>query len=214
MPRNLHITPPWAPTRVPAILRTEFRKTREQIHPTSPRLWNAKRRIKGSRGLTVSEANEYKKDPEDYDWRSKVSPDVAEFYDNNPNLLPEEKYQLLRYPVSYFARPYRVPLSQRKQVYLPEFDVTFLRTPQLGPYYAKFEVPLWFNKLDTQSYLKNVYNVDVVHVRSHVTPSKKESRDPSKGGKGGAYRTPSQKFMTVQLEEPFEWPEEIKELDS
>jgi Ribosomal protein L23 len=214
MPRNLHIKPPFRPSRIPAILRSEVRKPSETIVPYTPRLWNAKRRIKTSQGLSRGKYFEYRRDPRSTDWRSHVSPDVAAFIDRNPNLLPEEKGDLLRGPSKYFSRPHHVPLDQRKQIYLPRFSIMLIRTPRLGPHYAHFQVPLWFNKLDMKSYLKNVYDVDIVHVRSSVTWGKKDHRQAYRpGGTGDAFRHASKKRMTVQLAEPFEWPEEVKNFE-
>ena len=211
MPRNLAITAPFRRKRIPAILRTEVLKPRERITNTTPRLWNAKRRIKGSQGMTLAQYAAWKPNS-DYDWRSLVSPDVADFYDKTPRLLPKEKRLLFTNPSQYFSRPYLVPETQRKQIYLPEFNITFIRTPTLGPYYACFQVPLWFNKLDMKSYLKNVYSTDVIHVRSYVTHGRKDNRKAARpGGAGPAFRQPSKKRMTVQLVEPFEWPEEVKD---
>ena len=228
MPRNLHIKAPLRATRVPAVLRTHLRKEvnpKSLIKRATPRLWNAKRRIKQSRGLSYDEFKAYREKPTSYDWRTKtvqiygkdvkedrVSPDVAAFLDANPNLLQSEKASLLRFPSRYFSRPYRVPVEQRKQVYLPDFSVVFIRTPRLGPYYAHFQVPLWFNKLDMKSYLTNVYDVDTVHIRSYVTHGKKSHREARRAGSSGpAYRMKSKKRMTVQLVEPFEWPKEVED---
>ena len=211
MPRNLHITAPFQQRRIPAILRTQLRHPKEVIKSNTPRLWNAKRRIKHSWGLNTSQWGAYKYDPK-FDWRSKVSPDVVEFIDKNPNLLPEEKAAAIFNPSRYFSRPHHVPEEQRKQIYLPTFSVTFIRTPQHGPFYAHFEVPIWFNKLDMKSYLKNVYSVEVVHIRSYVTHGKKDHHSAHRpGSEGPAFRQPRKKRMTVQLVEPFQWPEEPKD---
>ena len=99
----------------------------------------------------------------------------------------------------------------------PKFVVTFYRTPHLAPKYASFDVPLRFNKLDMRSYLKSLYNVDVIHVRSTVKQQKvvREQHgrlSSSNGGQGRLRRPKSQKIMTVELLEPFVWPEEIKDL--
>ncbi len=212
MPRNLHVTAPFRTKRIPAILRTQVRRPRETILPSTPRLWNAKRRIKQSRGLNRDQWFAYKRDPRSYDWRSVVSPDVAEYLDQNPKLLPEERASVLHNPAQWFSRPHHVPIEQRKQIYLPDFPVTFIRTPTLGPFFAAFQVPLWLNKLDMKSYLKNVYNVDVVHVRSYVTHGKKDNKPARRpGSQGKAFRQPSKKRMTVQLVDPFDWPEETKD---
>lgn len=64
-----------------------------------------------------------------------------------------------------------------------------------------------------KSYLKQVYNVDVIHIRSYVSPHRAvKQRKPNKYGTGPQYREPRRKKMTVLLVEPFVWPEEIKDL--
>jgi ribosomal protein L23 len=99
----------------------------------------------------------------------------------------------------------------------PDFKITLMRTPHLAPKYASFWVPLSFNKLDFKSYLKNVYNVDVLHVRSYVQQQKvrREERQIGKftrQGQGRLYRPPARKKMTVELVDPFVYPEEEKDL--
>jgi large subunit ribosomal protein L23 len=89
-----------------------------------------------------------------------------------------------------------------------------IRTPDLAPKYACFWVPLWFNKLDFKSYLKNVYNVDVLHVRSYVQQSKVDRKELAgrPQGQGAWFRPPARKKMTVELVDPFIFPEQAKDL--
>jgi len=88
-----------------------------------------------------------------------------------------------------------------------------MRTPHLPPRYAAFDVPLDFNKLDMKSYLKQAYNVDVVHIRSTVIQQKVQRKPTSSPySQGRLFRPKSKKKMTVQLVEPFIWPEPIKDL--
>lgn len=90
--------------------------------------------------------------------------------------------------------------------------IALVRTPFLSPRYAQFRVPLNFNKLDMRDYLERVYGVGVVSVRSYVQlqPITRITRD---GRNFGAWRRPkSEKRMTVELREPFVWPEEPKDL--
>ena len=123
-------------SKIPAILRTSTRSNPDVIKPATPRLWNAKRRIKVSQGLTKPQYLAYKRNPESKNWRDQVSPDVAEFIDVNTSdsvadqamrdhpLLPEEKDRVLRNPARFFSRPYNVPVQQRKQVFL--YGTTYL----------------------------------------------------------------------------------------
>ncbi|KAL1955152.1 hypothetical protein VTO42DRAFT_8967 [Malbranchea cinnamomea] len=112
-------------------------------------------------------------------------------------------------PVKYLPFKPPGPLSERKQIYLPDFTITLIRTPFLPPRFASFWVPLNFNKLDMKDYLKRVYNVDVIKVRSYVE-QQKVTRELPRGRQGhGPLRRPmSRKKMTVEMTEPFVWPEE------
>lgn len=99
----------------------------------------------------------------------------------------------------------------------PDFVVTLIRTPQLPPKYASFWVPLWFNKLDFKNYLRNVYDVDVLHVRSYVQQQKVARDQYQRGTKvlqGPIYRPPARKKMTVELVDPFVYPEEQEDLSA
>ncbi|KAL4802299.1 putative mitochondrial ribosomal protein L23 [Aspergillus unguis] len=100
------------------------------------------------------------------------------------------------------------PLSQRKQIYLPNFTVALIRTPFLPPRFASFYVPLNFNKLDMRDYLQRAYGVGVISVRSTVE-QQKVTREKTNGKFGyGKWRRPkSRKRMTVEMDEPFVWPE-------
>lgn len=88
-----------------------------------------------------------------------------------------------------------------------------MRTSHLGPRHAAFSVPLHFNKLDMRDYLKSVYNVDVLHVRSTITQAKLGTKNTlSKRSNGTYVRSASRKKMTVLLAKPFVYPEAIKDL--
>ncbi|KAJ5246240.1 54S ribosomal protein [Penicillium chermesinum] len=94
----------------------------------------------------------------------------------------------------------------------PEFTVALVRTPFLTPRHAQFRVPLEFNKLDLRDYLKRGYGVDVLGIRSYIEqkPITRITRD---GRNLGQWRRPkSQKRMTVELVEPFVYPEEPKDM--
>ena len=89
-----------------------------------------------------------------------------------------------------------------------------MRTPHLGPRYAAFDVPLHFNKLDLKSYLKAVYNVDVLHIRSAVFQEKVDRRDGrDMYSQGRLFRPSSKKKMTCLLATPFVYPEEPEDLE-
>ncbi|KAF9888708.1 54S ribosomal protein L23, mitochondrial [Aspergillus nanangensis] len=104
--------------------------------------------------------------------------------------------------------PPSAPLSMRKQVYLPDFTIALIRTPFLPPRYASFYVPLNFNKLDMRDYLQRLYNVDVLAVRSFVEQQNVTRLRPlGKFGYGKLRRPVSKKKMTVEMKQPFVWPE-------
>ncbi|KAK2766935.1 hypothetical protein FQN54_006250 [Arachnomyces sp. PD_36] len=105
------------------------------------------------------------------------------------------------------------PLDQRKQIYLPEFTITLIRTPFLPPRYASFWVPLTFNKLDLKDYLNRLYGVGVLSIRSYVEQQKptRELRG-GRSGYGKLRRPQSRKKMTVELKEPFVWPEQPEDM--
>lgn len=184
-----------------------------------PKLFNAKRKIKTSRGVSNRFARTaIEKDTFTEEWRKHVSEDVSRFIDDmeaqGTKLLPEERLALLKNPARYFSRPQNVPIPLRQQVYFPDFTIQLRRTERLGPFYAQFYVPLWFSKLDLKSYLKELYNVDVLHIRSYVVYRKivrKRAKNPYT--KGELFQPKQRKRMTVQLVEPFTWPQKDSEID-
>ncbi len=208
------------------------------------RLWNAHRRVFHKRKLPLLKRLALKNEPNG--WRQLLTEDVIKFIVDLEwyNLAGSQKEQeqristITRDPANYFSRPKNVPLELRTQIYLycalpafhlsltanshsvrPEFVVTFIRTPHLAPKYASFWVPLWFNKLDFKNYLKNVYNVDVLHIRSYVQQQKVQREERMVGGtmnqgQGRLYRPPARKKMTVELVDPFVYPEEEKDLSA
>ncbi|KAJ4353294.1 mitochondrial 54S ribosomal protein YmL41 [Didymosphaeria variabile] len=91
-----------------------------------------------------------------------------------------------------------------KQVFLPKFTVALIRTPNLSPYHAKFRVPLNFSKYDLRDYLYHAYNVKVHSIRSLVKqlPVRDTVKQPRHW-----FRPENEKYMTVEMEKPFVWPE-------
>ncbi|PLB47272.1 ribosomal protein L23 family protein [Aspergillus steynii IBT 23096] len=109
--------------------------------------------------------------------------------------------------------PPSAPLSMRKQIYLPDFTIALMRTPYLPPRYASFYVPLNFNKLDIRDYLQRLYGVDVLSVRSFVEQQKVTRLKPKDKFGYGKWRRPmSKKKMTVEMKQPFVWPETPKDM--
>ncbi|KAH0545535.1 hypothetical protein FGG08_000366 [Glutinoglossum americanum] len=98
----------------------------------------------------------------------------------------------------------------KKQVFLPNFTLTLLRTPFLPPTYASFIVPLNLNKLDIKDYLYNAYGIRVLSVRSFI--QQQRVREDKPGARRPAprrwFRPRAIKKMTVEMDKPFVWPEE------
>ncbi|PYI11163.1 mitochondrial ribosomal protein L23 [Aspergillus sclerotiicarbonarius CBS 121057] len=106
------------------------------------------------------------------------------------------------------------PLSLRKQVYLPEFTLALIRTPFLPPRFASFYVPLNFNKLDMRDYMQRLYGVGILSVRSYVEQQKVTRLKPmGRYGYGKLRRPMSKKKMTVEMKDPFVWPEAPKDME-
>ncbi|EXJ55999.1 hypothetical protein A1O7_08930 [Cladophialophora yegresii CBS 114405] len=253
MPRGIRVRARVNVRTTPPVLRTK------RVHPVDgdgPRLWNAKRRIQSSKGLSFWQAKNLVNKDElrrqtwpgckawkplidneeiNMEWWKLDSEALPQFIEAHPNLRtlsPDVKtfiqqgsinlnrsniLRILLDPSKYFSFPSNVPHSMRKQVYFPspEDAVVLMRTPHLGPRYSAFDVPLHFNKLDLKAYLKDVYNVDVLHIRSAVFQQKldrKEGRDMY--SRGQAFRPGSKKKMTCLLAKPFVYPEEPENLDA
>ncbi|OAL50661.1 hypothetical protein IQ07DRAFT_621385 [Pyrenochaeta sp. DS3sAY3a] len=91
-----------------------------------------------------------------------------------------------------------------KKIYLPKFTVALVRTPGLSPYHARFLVPLDFSKYDLRDYLYHAYNVRCFNIRSYVKQMPvRDTREQPRH----FFRPDSKKYMTVEMEQPFVWPE-------
>lgn len=66
-------------------------------------------------------------------------------------------------------------------------------------------MPLTFSKFDLRDYLFNLYNVEVKTVRSYVKQVPLAGTESQ--GRTRVFRPRSKKIMTVELLEPFQWPE-------
>ncbi|KAF1816786.1 hypothetical protein P152DRAFT_453407 [Eremomyces bilateralis CBS 781.70] len=96
----------------------------------------------------------------------------------------------------------------QKEVYLPNIRIALLKTPQHPPSFAKFLVPLTWNKLDLRDYLWNVYGVHAVRVRVYVQLQRVRMDKPREKYPAARrwFRPQSKKFMTIEMDEPFYWP--------
>ncbi|KKA30326.1 hypothetical protein TD95_002260 [Thielaviopsis punctulata] len=102
----------------------------------------------------------------------------------------------------------------KKQLFLPNIVVAMIRRPKQDPNFATFKVPLRFTKFDLRDYLWNLYQVEVTKVRSFVAPAPViNSISDNAQQRARIHRGKSEKYMTVELAEPFAWPETPVDLE-
>lgn len=96
-----------------------------------------------------------------------------------------------------------------KKVYLPKARVILLRpNAKHTPYQAKFSVPRNFNKMDLRDYLWNIYGLRALNVTVQLMfPRWRRGPDDY-----ARFREPQYKKMTIDMEEPFIWPDLPKEV--
>lgn len=95
-----------------------------------------------------------------------------------------------------------------KEVYFPQAKITLLRpSAKHTPYQAKFIVPRNFNKLDLRDYLYHVYGLRALNVTTQLLWGKWQREQPGRP----RYRNPQIKKMTIEMPDPFIWPEPIPE---
>ncbi|EJS42208.1 mrp20p [Saccharomyces arboricola H-6] len=91
------------------------------------------------------------------------------------------------------------------KVYFPKARVILLRpNAKHTPYQAKFIVPKSFNKLDLRDYLYHVYGLRALNVTTQLLHGKFNRMNLQTT----RFREPQIKKMTIDMEEPFIWPEE------
>ena len=91
-----------------------------------------------------------------------------------------------------------------KKIYFPKGRICLLRpNAKHTPYQAKFLVPRNFNKMDLRDYLWHVYGLRALNVTVQLLHAKFQ-RGPDDHAR---YRGPQYKKMTIDMEEPFIWPE-------
>ncbi|KAH3688250.1 hypothetical protein WICPIJ_000775 [Wickerhamomyces pijperi] len=94
-----------------------------------------------------------------------------------------------------------------KKLYFPTARVILLRpNAKHTPYQAKFIVPKSFNRMDLRDYLYHVYGLRAFNITTQLQHAK-FSRE---GNAVARYRTGQIKKMTIEMTEPFIWPEEPK----
>ncbi|KAF2842243.1 hypothetical protein M501DRAFT_998506 [Patellaria atrata CBS 101060] len=103
----------------------------------------------------------------------------------------------------------------RKQVFLPNHIITLLRSPRLPPTFARFIVPLTFNKLDLRDYLWHAYGVRALRVRSYVHQQKvRADKRFARLPKPRKWHRPrAVKRMTIEMDSPFVWPAEPEDYE-
>lgn len=98
-----------------------------------------------------------------------------------------------------------------KKLYFPTARVILLRpNAKHTPYQAKFIVPKAFNRLDLRDYLYHLYGLRAFNITTQLLHAP-YTRD---GNAVGRYRTGQIKKMTVDMTEPFVWPEEPENKDA
>ncbi|CCF58500.1 hypothetical protein KAFR_0E03490 [Kazachstania africana CBS 2517] len=94
------------------------------------------------------------------------------------------------------------------KLFFPKARVILLRpNAKHSPYQAKFIVPKSFNKLDLKDYLFHLYGLRALNVTTQLLHAKYHRLTPN----SGRFRGPQIKKMTIDMEQPFIWPEEPKE---
>lgn len=93
------------------------------------------------------------------------------------------------------------------KLYFPKARVILLRSnAKHTPYQAKFIVPKSFNKLDLRDYLFHIYGLRAMNVTTQLLHGKYTRANAA----APRYRSPQIKKMTIDMAEPFVWPEEPK----
>lgn len=97
------------------------------------------------------------------------------------------------------------------KLYFPKARVILLRpNAKHTPYQAKFIVPKSFNKLDLRDYLFHVYGLRAMNITTQLLHGKYHRANASLP----RYRTPQIKKMTIDMAEPFVWPDEPLKKDN
>lgn len=95
-----------------------------------------------------------------------------------------------------------------KEVYFPKARLILLRpNAKHTPYQAKFIVPKSFNKLDLRDYLFHMYGLRALNITTQLL----HGRYVRLSAFSGRFRGPQIKKMTIEMEQPFVWPEEPAE---
>ncbi|CDK29230.1 unnamed protein product [Kuraishia capsulata CBS 1993] len=94
-----------------------------------------------------------------------------------------------------------------RNLFFPSARVVLLRNnARLTPYQAKFIVPKSFNKLDLRDYLFHIYGLRALNITTQIQPQTMTRALPLPYST--RRRSPLVKKMTIDMEQPFVWPEE------
>ncbi|KAM9897615.1 hypothetical protein OXX79_006777 [Metschnikowia pulcherrima] len=122
-------------------------------------------------------------------------------FKNKSDAIARRNYDQYKESVAMGLPHFRVG---EKKVYLPKARVCLLRpNAKHTPYQAKFLVPRNFNKMDLRDYLWHVYGLRALNVTVQLlhAPFVRGHHDLAR------HRAPQYKKMTIDMEEPFVWPE-------
>lgn len=126
-------------------------------------------------------------------------------YRNNSDLIAKRHYENYKEAIATGEAHFRIG---ENEVYLPKARVVLLKpSAKHTPYQARFLVPRNFNKMDLRDYLWNLYGLRALNVTSQLSPVKLSRT----GADYSTYRRPQVKTMTIEMDEPFVWPEHSKE---
>lgn len=97
-----------------------------------------------------------------------------------------------------------------KQLFFPKARIILLRpNAKHTPYQAKFIVPKSFNKLDLRDYLFHIYGLRAMNITTQLLHARYRRYTPMLP----RYREPQIKKMTIDMAEPFIWPNEPENKD-
>lgn len=127
-------------------------------------------------------------------------------YRSQSDEISRRNYERLQEEIAMGEPHFRVG---EKKVYFPKARVVLLRpNAKHSPYQAKFLVPRNFNKMDLRDYLWNVYGLRALNVTVQLL----HARFTRGGDEYARYRASQYKKMTIDMMEPFVWPEISPEL--
>lgn len=119
----------------------------------------------------------------------------------------KQLYQRLQQNIENDSAHFRIG---EKEVYFPHAKIVLLRpNPKHTPFQAKFLVPRNFNKLDLRDYLWNIYGLRALNVTTQLLWAKWDRQHP----RAPRFRQPQVKKMTIDMVDPFVWPEPTTEND-